>query len=152
MSSHSPGVRDGEPPRQVENAFLLSLGAIALQLVSWVLDAFVIAPTGLDEMRYEVGQQDAVVQLIISAGVLCVVSALWLFLAVRMRAGRNWARIVLTAATALSALFLLNSLSMSGYPWDEMAGAAPDLLALGATVLMFLPSANTYFSAGTVYP
>ncbi|QKV96384.1 hypothetical protein HUT19_35640 [Streptomyces sp. NA02950] len=121
MSSRSPGVRDGEPPRQVENAFLHSLGAIALQLVSWVLDAFVFAPTGLGETRYEVGRR--------------VVSALWLFLAVRMRAGRNWARTVLTAATALSALFLLNSLSMSGYPWDGRTGGQQGGSRIGAGAL-----------------
>ncbi|MBL1097289.1 hypothetical protein [Streptomyces coffeae] len=152
MSSRSPGAHHGERPQQVETAYVLSLAAIALQGVSWALDAFVIAPTGLDEMRHHMGQREAVLQLILSGGVVCVIGALWLLLAVKMRAGYNWARIVLAAAGALSALFVLNSLSMSGYPWEEMITIGPDLLGLGAIALIFLPPSNAYFSGRTVSP
>ncbi|MEU8828081.1 hypothetical protein [Streptomyces sp. NPDC048636] len=152
MISRSPGARhDGRPPH-VETAFFLSLAAIALQLVAWVLGSFVIDPTGYEEMRNEVGQPKAIQQLALSGSALGVISVIWLLLARRMREGHNWARMVLAAATALSALFLLNSLSMSGYPRDEMIGAVPDVLAIGAIAPMFLPSSNAYFSARTVHP
>ncbi|MCP9212253.1 hypothetical protein [Streptomyces cucumeris] len=150
MTSRSPGARHDERPQQVETAYILSLTAIALQLVSWVMGSFVIEPTGFDEMRQEVGQDQVVQQLALSAVALCVICVLWALLAVKMREGQNWARLVLAAATALSALFLVNSLSMSGYPWDELVGAAPDLVAYGAIAMMFLPSSNAYFVDDTV--
>ncbi|MFF3767562.1 hypothetical protein ACFYYR_26260 [Streptomyces sp. NPDC001922] len=143
-------------PREVVGAFRLSLLAIAVNWVVWVLGAFVVRPTGFDEMRQEVGRQDALVQLAVSAGALLVISGVWLFCLLRMRAGRNWARIVLAAIAALSVLFVLNSLSMDGFDrltgtWlmnDVLLSDLPSgLLFAAAAALLFLPSSNAYFAA-----
>ncbi|MGK5447743.1 hypothetical protein [Streptomyces radiopugnans] len=142
-------------PREVEGAFALTLAAVAAQVAVWVLGAFVVSPTGFEELRGETGQGDAFAQLALSGGFLAVVSALWLLLAARMRAGVNWARIALTAVGVLSGLFFLNSLSMDGFQWAADGGVGdllltdllPDLLVAGAIVMMFLPASNAYFSA-----
>ncbi|MFG2196619.1 hypothetical protein [Streptomyces sp. NPDC048639] len=142
----SAGTGRSERPREVEMAFWLSVAAMAIQAVMWVLDVFVIAPTGLQQMRDADGQDTAMVQAAVSGAVTVVITGLWLFVAVMMRAGRNWARIVLTVGAGLSVLFLMNSLSMSGFAWDEVVHSLPDAVAVAVVVLMFLPGSQAYFS------
>ncbi|MEV6318079.1 hypothetical protein [Streptomyces sp. NPDC051776] len=144
MASAAAG--PAQRPREVETAFWLSVVAMGVQLVMWVLDVFVIAPTGLEQMREADGQRGAVVQVAISGGVTVVATGLWLCVAVMMRAGRNWARILLAVGGALSVFFLMNSLGMSGFAWEELVRVAPDALATAAIVLLFLPPSQAYFS------
>ncbi|MCX4825749.1 hypothetical protein OG883_39115 [Streptomyces sp. NBC_01142] len=120
--------------------------AIAVDVIGWGLWAWVIHPTGFEEMRHEMGLRGAKRQLATSAGALVVVNALWLGFALSMRAGRNWARIVLAVVGALSALWLLNSVSMSGIESSAIPEVIHDLLAICAAVLMFLPTSHSYFS------
>ncbi|WP_143688580.1 hypothetical protein [Streptomyces barkulensis] len=142
-------------PRTVEAAFALSLAAIAVQVAVWVLGAFVVSPTGLEELRGELGRDGAARQLAASAGFLAVLGALWLLFCFRMRAGDGRARITLTVVGLLSGLFFLNTLSTDGFRWTADGGIGdllltdvlPDLLVAGAIVMMFLPASNAYFSA-----
>ncbi|MBN3928800.1 hypothetical protein IQ279_03930 [Streptomyces verrucosisporus] len=142
-------------PRTVEAAFALSLAAIALQAVVWVLGTFVVSPTGLEELRGELGRDGATRQLAVPAGLLAALGALWLLFCFRMRAGDGRARIALTVVGLFSGLFFLNALSKDGFRWTADGGIGdllltdllPDLLAAGAIVMMFLPASNAYFSA-----
>ncbi|MFE2599785.1 hypothetical protein ACFXCZ_25365 [Streptomyces sp. NPDC059396] len=142
-------------PREVETAFLLLLVAIVVDTVVWVLDTFVISPSGLDEMRDEMGESEAIQQVAMSAGFLVFTSALFLFFVFKMRQGRKWARNALAAAGALVMFFLVNSMTTSEFHKETMAdviydlfiSVSPVVLIAGAVVLMFLPTANTYFSA-----
>ena len=80
--------------------------------------------------------------------------ALYLFFAIKMRAGRNWARIVLTV---LSALSLLSSFSASASVTinDQVFTATSSrvtewigvALSVVAIVLMYLTPSNLYFTA-----
>jgi hypothetical protein len=58
--------------------------------------------------------------------------------AIFMRRGANWARIVLTVVTALSLLNLLASFGI---------GALQVIVAVVATVLIWLKPASAYFAA-----
>lgn len=141
-------------PKQVETAFLLLLAAIAVDAVVWTLDTFVISPSGLDEMRTEMGESQAIQQAAMSAGFLILTSGLFLFFAFQMRQGRNWARNTLAAVAAVVAFFMINSMSMNEFDkastadviYDVFISVSPVLLVAGAVLLMFLPTANTYFS------
>ncbi|QHY98688.1 hypothetical protein SSPS47_26625 [Streptomyces sp. S4.7] len=138
----------------VETAFLLLLAAIAVDAVVWTLDTFVIAPSGLDEMRTETSGSGAIQQVAVSAGFLILTSGLFLFFVFQMRQGRNWARNTLAAVAALVAFFLMNSVSMNEFDgastadviYDVFVSVSPVFLVAGAVLLMFLPTANTYFS------
>lgn len=142
-------------PREVEAAFVLLLVAIAVDTVMWVLSTFVIAPTGFDEMRAEMGANGASRQVAISAGFMVVTNALLLLLAFQVRAGRRWARITVAGVGALLLLSFLNSASMNGLRpgsvaealYDLFGGVGPNLPAAVALLLMFLPAANRYFSS-----
>ncbi len=139
-------------PREVNTAFKLSLAAIAVDVIAWLLGTFVIPSSGLEEMRHEMGGDGALGQLARSAGALVATSALWLLLAFKMRAGRNWARIVLTVSAGVNVFFLLNSASMNGFAWSEdgivydLLVNIPILLAVGALVFLYRPASNAYFS------
>ncbi|WP_189151841.1 hypothetical protein [Streptomyces lacrimifluminis] len=138
----------------MDTAFWALVAAIAVDTVIWVLDTFVISPSGFAEMREEMGQ-GAMRQVAMSAGFLVVTSALFLLLAFKMREGRGWARNGLAAVGALGMLFFVGSMNMSGFDEETageivyalLVGSIPALLALGAILLMFLPTSNSYFSS-----
>ncbi|MFC8078576.1 hypothetical protein ACFUN8_23905 [Streptomyces sp. NPDC057307] len=145
----------GARPREVETAFLLLLAAIAVDALVWVLDTFVLSPSGLDEMRDEMGESEAVRQVAMSAGFLVVTSGLFLFFVFQMRRGRTWARNILAVAAALVTFFVINSMSTNEFDkesltdviYDVFVSVSPVLLVAGAVLLTFLPTANRYFSA-----
>ncbi|MET4921031.1 hypothetical protein P3L51_01390 [Streptomyces sp. PSRA5] len=139
----------------VETAFLLLVVAISVDALVWVLDTFVISPSGLDDMRHEMGETGAVRQAAMSAGFLVLTSGLFLFFVFQMRKGRNWARNTVAAVAALGAFVLINSVSTGEFSkktaadvfYDVFIGVSPVLLIAGAVLLMFLPAANVFFSS-----
>ncbi len=136
-----------EAPTQVRWAYALSVAGIAAEVVGWALGAFVITPTSWGELRAEMGKSEALVHLAASAGVLLALHALWLFCAYKMRAGRPWARIVLTTAGALCALWLVNNLTLSGLDVSLVAERTHEVLAVVAVLLLYLPASNAHFTA-----
>jgi hypothetical protein len=80
--------------------------------------------------------------IIVGALVFAVVVALlYLLFAFKLKAGRNWARVVLTILTVLSviALFVTKGTTAITYVGDAAA--------VIATVMAFLPRSNAYFAA-----
>ncbi|CAM5611612.1 hypothetical protein [Streptomyces avidinii] len=149
MSGTTGGEAKGVRPKGAEMAWRLTLAAVAATAVDWVLGAFVIEPTGLGELTAYAGADDAARRLALSGGVLLVMLAGWLAVAVRMRAGRGWARTVLGVVGAGGLLFLATDLSMSGTQpgiGPALAGL-PELLAAAAVFPMFLPGARARFRA-----
>ena len=69
--------------------------------------------------------------------VLVVIAAIYLLLAFRLRAGRNWARVVLTIIVALQ---LISLAAVHGTFVSYISAGA----ALIATVLAYLPASNAY--------
>ncbi|MEU0953072.1 hypothetical protein ABZ353_12100 [Streptomyces niveus] len=154
MTTTQETAQRGARPRVVETAFLLLLAAIAVDAVVWTLDTFVVSPSGFDEMRDEMGESGAIRQVAMSAGFLILTSGLFLFFVFQMRQGRNWARNTLAAVAALVAFFVINSMSTNefdkggtaGVIYDVFISVSPVFLVAGAVLLMFLPTANAYFS------
>ncbi|MEC4575645.1 hypothetical protein [Streptomyces virginiae] len=136
-------------PKQIEAAWALTLAAVAAEVLVWVLGAFVVPPTGLDELTGFAGRSAAITRLSWSAGVLAVLLGSWLFVAARMRAGRGWARAVLTVVAAVFLLFRIGGLGTDGIDpaWWAVVNALPDVLAAAAVVPMYLPEARAHFSS-----
>ncbi|PJE97583.1 hypothetical protein CUT44_10540 [Streptomyces carminius] len=138
-------------PREVELAFWLSVAVITAETVLWVLEMFLLAPTGFDSMRQESGHGGAVRQALVSGAFMAALGALWLFLALRMRAGRDWARIVLAVLSVLGGCLILVDMAVDGVGWsavaDDTSGLSLRLLGAAVVVLMFLPASRAYFSA-----
>jgi len=96
----------GLPPREVQNAFTLWIVSIIVGLVAGILNLVVANPFAASRQRMHANASSGVSQaqldtilnvgLIIGAVFGVLLLALEVFFVVKMRAGRNWARIVLT--------------------------------------------------------
>lgn len=93
------------------------------------------AEPGLTEEQL---RQTATVGQAVSIGIAVLIGLFYLWLAFKLKAGRNWARVVLTIVTLLqvASLFVAQGDSVAGY-----AGCAVSVVAL---VLSYLPSSDAY--------
>ncbi len=147
MSGTTGSGTEGVRPKEIERAWWLTLAAMAANVADWVLGAFVIEPTGLGELTAYAGADAAARRLALSGAVLLVILAGWLAVALKMRAGRGWARTVLGIAGAAGLLFLATDLGMSGTRLGigPALAALPELLTAAAVVPLFLPEAHAHF-------
>ncbi|MEW2499846.1 hypothetical protein ACQPXB_26900 [Amycolatopsis sp. CA-161197] len=86
--------------------------------------------------------QAANIALIVAVVIAVIIALLYLLFAVKLRAGRNWARIVLTVLTVLQVLSLIAG---SGGTWLSYLSA---LAAVIGVVFSFLGDSNAYIAAG----
>ncbi|SHK13355.1 hypothetical protein SAMN05443637_1032 [Pseudonocardia thermophila] len=164
QSGYGPG--HGTPverPADVETSFKLWIASVIVGLISSVIafiqmpamiDAAIAAqplPTGLSESDLRFGIQ---IGIVVGIVVGLIFLALYLLFVFKMRAGRNWARIVLTVLGALSVLFTLISFGSVIQQFSAGAlGAVSAILTIGqllliiaAIVFMWRPAAAAYFS------
>lgn len=139
------------PPGSVTGAFLLYLLNALVSLASIIV---LFGEGARADLRRELAAQqsnlseadlDSLVRVgfIVVIGIAVVFIALFLFFAFMMRAGRNWARIVLTVLSGLSIAGSLGGNAYStGQDWATWAGLAFSVVAI---VLMFLTPSNEYF-------
>jgi hypothetical protein len=89
---------------------------------------------------------------IISVFAFLVFAAVYLLFAFKMRAGRNWARIVLTVFGALTLLSSFNtstsSVTVNGQTYSSSSGSnwVTAVLALAGIILMYVGQSNKYFA------
>jgi len=89
---------------------------------------------------------------IVSVLVFLVFAAVYLLFAFKMRAGRNWARIVLTVFGALTLLSAFNtttsSVTVNGQTYASSSGSGwvTAVLALAGIILMYVGQSNKYFA------
>lgn len=151
QSSASWGQAPAPPrPGTIEGAFWAFIAAPVIGLLGGLLifaDRDRIAAGLRDTDRQRGGnltdaQLDQVVTVtMITAVVIAVVIAgLYLLFAFKLRAGRNWARIVLTVLAALQLLSVLTGQSTIG-------GYVAVLAAVVGVVLSFTGPSNAFFAA-----
>jgi hypothetical protein len=95
-------------------------------------------PAGLQPDQYDSYVQTLIVTTLITAVVL---GALDVFFAIKVRAGRNWARLVLTILTVLFGLYDLTS-------GASLATLISVVVSLVAVVLLYVPRSRDFFAAG----
>ncbi|MCP3799000.1 hypothetical protein NLX83_07000 [Allokutzneria sp. A3M-2-11 16] len=154
----APEIDDSPPapvrPREVLISFWAWIAAAALEVVLIPLvlaDRHLLTDEALDEERagavlrgdtllLDAGMVRFGAGIVI--GVVCVVvlalAAAYVWFALRMLAGRGWARAVLIGLTAISAV----SAFWVDTDWYGMSMVG---LSVFATVLMVMPTANAYF-------
>lgn len=141
--------RRPEPPKEVQASFWIWVAGAVLSLVNVAYlfinkdDAVAAAvreyqknPRGdvtVDQVR-----DTANTAIIVIAVLALLLSLLFAFLALKEREGRNWARVTLTVLAVIAVLTQLGS--------SNPVSIISALFAIVATVLMYLPNANTYFS------
>jgi hypothetical protein len=142
-------------PGTIEGAFWAFVASTVLGLVGGIL-LFVNRDALVDTLRTADRQrggtltdaqidQAATITLVISVVIVVLIAALYLLFAFKLRAGRNWARIVLTVLTALHVISLLTA-------QDTIFGYLAALAAVVGVVLSFTGPSNTYIAAARTTP
>lgn len=127
-------------PSAVNWSFAIWVIGAILGLVSAVF--LFIAAAGVGTVVAVAGAGVAGVALVVVGIFVVVVAILELVVVVKMRGGRNWARVLLTIFAVLQAAGTLTQGGNNSF-WSWLTFAAIVI----ATILMFVPTANAYFSA-----
>lgn len=140
-------------PSTVEGAFWAFIASTVIGLVGGLLifgnhDSIADAlrnsnrqsGRGLTDTQIDQAVNIAMVTAVVIA---VIIAALYLLFAFKLRAGRNWARIVLTVLTALQLISLLVG-------QNTIVGFVAVVAAIVGVVLSFMTPSNAYFSAGKV--
>lgn len=148
-----PGMPPQGTPRQerpaAPNNVVIAFGIFVITAVLWVVRTLTSQPgkqaligqlhrTRPDAFaEFSPQQLSSVVDLVLTIAIVLwiAIALLCVFLAWRMWAGRNWARITLTVICAFGVVF-----GVSGGFW------AGGLLPALGVVAMYLPSSNAYFA------
>jgi hypothetical protein len=145
-------------PKAVDTAFQLSLASTAVGAVSTVVTMLLdsewlhqtvrqtLSDSGLATGETEVNTMISTFQVAIGLGVVVFVGLFVLF-AMKMRAGRNWARIVLTVFAGISGVSFLSGLATAGADLALMWSLADAAFSLAAVFYMFRPESTKYFMA-----
>ncbi|MGW0043803.1 hypothetical protein [Rhodococcus sp. NPDC003348] len=154
----------------VVTAFQLLYAVAALGLVNMIaslLSVYADRDTYVDQLLRDVAAQDATVQigrdtaqtlLVVGLGLTALIglgaTALYLLFVHKMRAGRNWARMLVTMIgvmmvfVAIPSLFGLGAGGGGAVIVAGGAGILQAVLAVGAIVLMHRGDSNRYFLPG----
>lgn len=155
-----PMPRGNEPdraepaPREVQTSVKLWFASIALSLIGAVLGLLLtdrdkavqsLLGSGTSGITRSQAETAVTVGLVVGLVIVLVLIALEVFFIVKMRTGRNWARITLTVLGALSVLSGLFGLR-GGVTFGGLVNLVSILLVAAAIVFMFRPAASAYFS------
>lgn len=144
-------------PKAVDSAFQAVLASVAASAVGtvvtvlldralltrWVSETMDSLPP---EQRMSPSQLVGAMQVLLGFSIAVFVG-LFLLFAVKMRAGRNWARIVLTIYTATGVWSFLTSVATSGAELDLIWSLAEVAFGVTAVIYMFRPESTKYFLA-----
>jgi hypothetical protein len=146
MSSlpNNPGSTVESRPVTVVGAFWCFIATTVIGLVSAAL--IVLGKKSIEDAAHDANLPQGVdadrvadASTIVVAVLSVIIALLFVLFAIKLRAGRNWARIVLTVVTALDVVsILVNGGSVLGY-----VGLVAAVLGV---VLSFTPASNAYFS------
>jgi hypothetical protein len=143
-------------PKAVDHAFQASLASTAIASLATIftllfdqawLDKF--AHQMLTDAGRQITDQDlatalAVARFSLGFGIL-LFAAVFVLFALKMRAGRNWARLLLAVFAALGVMNFLTAVVNTGAALDLMWSLAEVAFAVTAVVYMFRPESTAYF-------
>ncbi|MGB3437466.1 MAG: hypothetical protein WBA97_01830 [Actinophytocola sp.] len=143
-------------PKAVESAYHAVLASIVISALGTVftvlLDKALLTSmvremmAGLPEdQRGNVSGTVGAFQVILGFSI-AIFAGLMLLFAVKMRTGRNWARIVLTAYTGVGVWSFLSAMASSGAELELMWSLADVAFGVTAVVYMFRPESTRYFA------
>lgn len=143
MSAPTPephGPRDGRAvPSSIRKSVALVWAIVALSVLNALLTLVLLDDLVAGALESQAGgltEQSARTSAIFGAVFGLVFAALWVMLAVLLRRGVNWARLVLTVLAAIGVVFGLFGLTLGSTP--------PVFLAVGVVTLV-LEAALLYF-------
>lgn len=154
-----PNTEDGPVvrPKAIDTAFQATLASIAIGAISMVVTVL-LDRASLEDMARQMMETPGTDQgfteeqlVDVYRVALVIATALYvglnLLFAYKMRAGRNWARIVLTVFTVIGALSFLSAMTSSGAELGLMWSLAQTAFGVTAVVYMYRKESTAYFLA-----
>jgi hypothetical protein len=149
--SDEPVVR----PKAIDSAFQAVLVSVAINAVATVVTVLLdraqltsmvteMLDTLPQDQRVGVNAMVGAFQVILGISIL-IFAGLFVLFAVKMRAGRNWARLLLTIYTAFGLMTFLAGVASSGPELELMWSLAEVAFGVTAVVYMFRPESTKYF-------
>jgi hypothetical protein len=143
-------------PRAVDSAFQAVLASVAVSaigtvvtvlldkalLTSWVTQTMDSMPP---DQRLDPNTMVGAMQVILAFSI-AIFAGLFVLFAVKMRAGRNWARVVLTIYTVFGVWSFLTAIASSGAELSLMWSLAEVAFGVTAVIYMFRPESSKYFA------
>jgi hypothetical protein len=152
-SGEGPLVR----PKAVDSAFQAVLASVAISALGTIVTVLLdraalhslvtemLADLPQDQRVGDVDSMVTVFQAILGISIAIFVGLFVLF-ATKMRGGRNWARILLTAYTAVGVWSFLTAMANSGAELELIWSLAEVAFGVTAVVYMFRPESIKYFA------
>jgi hypothetical protein len=142
-------------PKAVDSAFQAVLTSVAISAVGTVvtvlldkalLTRYVTAMLAdlPKEQRVDANSMVSAFQVILGISI-AIFAGLFALFAIKMRAGRNWARVLLTIYTAYGVMTFLTAVASSGAELSLMWSLAEVAFGVTAVVYMFRPESTKYF-------
>lgn len=145
-------------PKAIDTAFQLSVAATVIGAIATVVTMLfdrawlvqltreTLAQADMPDSAADVDRMVGMFQVALGLGVLAYL-ALFVLFAVKMRAGRNWARVLLAVVAAVNGVNFLSAMATAGAELDLMWTLADAAFAIAAVVYMFRPESTKYFAA-----
>lgn len=136
------------PPKEIVASFWCYIGGAVVVLLGGLLaigqkQAILDALRSSNTTNATEAQLEAAANLVVIIAIVIsvVLTGLYVLFAYKLRAGRNWARVVLTV---LAVLTLINLVSTRG---GSAIGYIGELAVVVGCVLSYLPNSSGYFAA-----
>jgi cellobiose-specific phosphotransferase system component IIC len=143
-------------PKAVDSAFQAVLASVAIsavgtvvtvlldrtQLTRYVTDMLADLPR---EQRVDANTMVGAFQVILAFSI-AIFAGLFALFAIKMRAGRNWARVLLTVYTVYGVMTFLTAMASTGAELGLMWSLAEVAFGVTAVVYMFRPESTKYFA------
>jgi hypothetical protein len=143
-------------PKAVDSAFQAVLASVAISavgtvvtvlfdkalLTAWVTETLDSLPP---DQRLSTSAMVSAMQVLLGFSI-AIFAGLFVLFAYKMRAGRNWARILLTIYTVWGAMSFLTAMASSGADLQLMWSLAEAAFGVTAVVYMFRPESTKYFA------
>jgi hypothetical protein len=143
-------------PKAVDSAFQAMLASVGVSavgtvvnfllnkalLTSWVTETMDSLPP---DQRLPPASMVGALQVLLGFSI-AIFAGLFVLFATKMRAGRNWARVVLTIFTATSVWGFLTAVATSGAELSLIWSLAEALFGVTAVIYMFRPESTKYFA------
>ncbi|HEX6357234.1 hypothetical protein [Actinophytocola sp.] len=143
-------------PKAIDSAFQAVLASIAISAVATVVTVLFdramltqLVTTAMEDVpadqRLSTSAMVGAMQVILAISI-AIFAGLFLLFAFKMRAGRNWARVLLTAYTTLGVVSFLSAMASEGAALELMWSLAEIAFGVTAVVYMFRPESTKYFA------
>jgi hypothetical protein len=143
-------------PKAVDSAFQAVLASVAISTIGtvvtvlldkalltvWVTETLESLPP---EQRLSTSAMVSAMQVLLGFSI-AIFAGLFVLFAYKMRAGRNWARVLLTIYTVWGAMSFLTAMASSGAELSLMWSLAEAAFGVTAVVYMFRPESTKYFA------